>query len=708
VERNAFARAWSYLLEYSSFATWSAMLAAVGTSLVYVALLAVLGLFADLIVYEGRVSHYAELNYRQRQNFYEAWEKKLSAEERLAWVQRAAPPEFALAKLAGVDRDLSASEWEARWRGYVKFVLAKQVNQTASDTFQPDLTRDFGALGLVVRTHQHWAGGIIGLFVAWNSWSWQPVFGSTASLSYLGGLLLFTLALALVRGLFKAVMFGYAAEASVEVATRLRRSLYHHTFRLGNQALRSSGAIETNALFGRHIDNIHEALFVWLTTVVREPVKFALLLTFALMVHFWLSLLCLLAAAVVWIIGGQIAAYYRRHGRLAAHRATFLSGLMQESLRLVQLVKSYTMELFNQSRIERHLTEHSKALATRLRGDTSPKPVLVVFGTVAAGIVLYIIGLIVLSDGVSVASMILLVTALASLFEPLRNRFAAQRLLRKGTESAEKVFEYLDRKPDVDQATGADYLPRMATALELSDVTVREPGSSRFLLQGINLKLQAGEKIAVCGADDAEKHALAYLVPRFLDPTSGEVRIDGKGLRWVTLESLRVQVGVVLQQNLVFNDSVANNIGCGDTNYTLPQIIEAAKLAHAHHFIMKLPHGYETPIGEMGHQLSKSEQFRIGLARAILRDPALMVVEEPAEALDEDTHALLNDTFSRILSERTCIFLPNRLSTVRSCDRVYLLNQGRIQAEGEHDMLMKSNELYRHLTYMRYNEFAQS
>jgi ATP-binding cassette subfamily B protein len=163
---------------------------------------------------------------------------------------------------------------------------------------------------------------------------------------------------------------------------------------------------------------------------------------------------------------------------------------------------------------------------------------------------------------------------------------------------------------------------------------------------------------------------------------------------------------MVLQPNLVFNDSVANNIGCGDPAYNLQRIVEAAKLAHAHQFIQKLPQGYETPIGEMGHSLKLGEKFRIALARAILRDPAILVIEEPALPLDDDTKTMIDDTFQRVLTGRTVIFLPHRLSTIRNCDQVFLLYQGQIEASGEHRELLASSDLYRHLQYLEFNEFA--
>jgi ATP-binding cassette subfamily B protein len=253
---------------------------------------------------------------------------------------------------------------------------------------------------------------------------------------------------------------------------------------------------------------------------------------------------------------------------------------------------------------------------------------------------------------------------------------------------------------------GAEFLPPLAKQIEFDNVSLREPGSGRMLLEEVTLTIPAGQRIGLVGADDLEKHALVYLIPRLLDPTSGEIRIDQHNLRWVTLDSLRAQTGIVLSHNLVFHDSVANNIGCGDNAYTLPQIIEAAKVAHAHHFIQKLPQGYETPIGELGHPLSVSEQFRIALARAILRDPFLFIIEEPVSPLDDDTKGMIDDTLNRVLPGKTVIFLPHRLSTIRRCDQVFLLYQGQIEATGEHRDLLANNELYRHLQYLEFNEFA--
>jgi ATP-binding cassette subfamily B protein len=210
------------------------------------------------------------------------------------------------------------------------------------------------------------------------------------------------------------------------------------------------------------------------------------------------------------------------------------------------------------------------------------------------------------------------------------------------------------------------------------------------------------------GLDSVERQAIASLLTRFVDPTIGEIRFDGKNIRWVTLDSLRMQTALVMRDQYVYNDTVMNNIGCGEPSFSLPQIVEAAKLVHAHHFIQKLPYGYETRVGDLGHPLDAGQMFRVALARAILRDPAVLIIEEPAETLDDRTKKLLDDAYARILSDRTVIFFPRRLSTLKSSDRVFVIRGGTLLAEGEHRELLRDDESYRHLYYREFYVAAEN
>jgi ATP-binding cassette subfamily B protein len=635
--------------------------------------------------------------------------------------------------LSGVPQALTLVKTEAKaltpagkatvWRAHLRSMLSQHHSEAAEPYWHDREVRDpegtdgespladRGILSLIVRGALHlpdrYAGRIIGGAARVMPWTWSVGDPEHPNYGYfLRNLLILALALALIRALAMFVMGQSAARAAIEATNRLRRALYHHTYRLGTLAFRSLGPGEAVGIFTRQLEAVHDALYTWLTVIDREPVKFFLLLAFALALDIRLALAFLIFAILVWLIGGQLAAFYRQQQRAGLRRAAEQLAMLQESLMLMRLVKCYLMELFNQSRVERQLAAYAGAQMRRYRGEAIYRPLLLFLGTLAGAVLLYVAGLTIISGRLGVPRAIVLATALASLFWPMVHWLETRRSLRRGRTAAVIMFKFLDRPGEVGQVVGAEFLSPLSSRLEFDDVSLKEPGTGRKLLQNISLTVQAGQRVAIVGPEDMEKHALIYLIPRLLDPDSGEIRIDQHNLRWVTFDSLRAQVAIVLQHNLVFNDTVANNIGCGDPSYDLPKIIEAAKTAHAHHFIQKLPRGYETSIGELGHPLNNGEQFRVALARAILRDPALLIIEEPDTVLDDDTKALLDDTFARVLPGRTVIFLPHRISTIRRCDRIFLLHNGQIEAAGDHRELLTQSELYRHLQYLEFNVFA--
>ncbi|HJZ90089.1 MAG TPA: ABC transporter ATP-binding protein [Gemmataceae bacterium] len=768
MEPSAFSRVRA-LLKYARPAQWTAIISGIATAVLYALLLLVLALFVDLLVTRGRVPSFAELPPREQEVALKDW-AVLSDDDRSRALQEVgfgpvenvsdrtdpdalpadvqtrvrmyrglvgregydAAPALGAAddealrdwarkrRFTGDPYTLAALEHEWRWRANLWHYLNRRVGPDAAEGWKSGLVPDsaaaqlgvqlsgrepHGILGLVVRQRNTLWGRPTAAFASWAGWTYK---GDDPNRSYLTGLLVLGVGLVFLRGLLFVVMNYSAARAALEVVTRLRRSIYHHTARQGAMTIDHGAVDEASGLFTRQAEAVHEALLYSLTYSYRYAIFFPLMLLIALVTHFWLSLAFVMFALLVWAMAGQLSKSLRRQSRLASRVAANRLELLLESLRQVRLVKSYLMELFNQSRVERQLADYSKAYLRRSRGDGFAKPMLATFAAMAGLCLLYLAGRVVLNDALSVAGLILLSVAFLSLYFPVRARLVGRRVLRHGREGAAAIFEFLDRRGDLATYPDAEFLPGVARGIEFADVTVREPGTGRLLLKKVNLKVRAGTRVGIVASDPEEQHALVSLIPRFLDPSDGEIKVDGRNLKWVTQDSLRAQIGLVLQNSLVFNDTVANNIGCGDPSFTLPQIIEAAKLAHAHQFIQRLPYGYETPIGELGHSLKPGEQFRIALARAVLRDPSMYIIEEPPEHLDDDTKDLVDDTLNRILSGKTVIFLPHRMSTLRSCDRIYLLHEGRVVAAGEHRELMADNELYRHLYYLEFNPFAEA
>lgn len=617
MDSAAFARARSFL-NYTPLAKWFAILSGVAAALLYVALLVVLALFADLM--EGAV--------------------------------------------------------------------LKNLGHASN-------------LPLVVRDRSNLLGNLIAPLSARSD---RGLFD--ASSAYLWGLFLTAVALAMLRVGFLVLAHSAAARASISAVSRLRLAVYLQAYRAGAPSFGAKEASESVSLSASHVEAIQTGLFAWLTAAFCEPVKFGLLLLFAMLVDFWLASAFLLFALLVWLVGGQIAAFFRMRGRAAERRSAGQLVLFHESLQRIGLVKVYLMEKFNLGRLESQLDKHAQAQLERSRGDAFYRPMIILVGMLAVLILLLVAGFVISSGYLGVTNALVMVAALVSLYWPAAAWIDYGGKLRASKNSARLLFDFLDRGGGVAQIKEAEFLPALSHKLEFDKVTVLERGTGRKLLDSISLTIAAGQRVALVGPDDAEKHALVSLLPRFVDATSGDIRLDRKTIRRVTLDSLRAQIGLVLQHHLIFSDTVANNIGCGDPSYNLTRIIEAAKVAHAHQFIQNLPKGYETPIGELGRACTSGEAFRIGLARAILRDPAIVIIEEPSEPLDDDTKSLIDDTYARVLPGRTVIFLPHRLSTIRDCDQVLLIHEGKLEAAGEHRELLSQSDLYRHLQYLEFNEFA--
>ena len=554
-----------------------------------------------------------------------------------------------------------------------------------------------GLLSLVAREQGHWYTPALETVARIVPWTWRETTLGAPNLALLATLIGLAALLVIIRGVALNLSSYWATVATVDAGIRMRRAVYTHGQRLSAVAIRPEAQAEAGELVSDRVDAIQDGFDAAQTTLIRAPLVAVLSLIVLISSHGWLTISILALTALTWLVAGSAAAYFRRDARHAARRVESRLGLIRESMTGLQLAKSYLMERFSQTRFERHLSELSKSAWRRQRGDAVSRPTLLAVISLAGLLGLFLAGRVVLSGDMTLASLATKAVALATLVVALGRWFGARPRVRRASGAAADVFEFLDRRGDAGQAIDAEFLQPLAKQLELLDISLREPGTGRMLLEHVSFRVPAGTTAAVVSADPAESHALAYVLTRFSDPTAGEVRIDGKNTRWVTTESIRTQVAMILETGLTFSDTVANNIGCGDAIYTLPQVIAASKLAHAHQFVQRLPYGYETRIGTGGMQLSQGECFRIALARALLRDPSLLVIEEPTGGLDADSVVLIDDTLSRVRAGRTVIFLARRPATVRSADQVFVLRHGKLAAAGSHDELLESSELYRQI-----------
>ncbi len=438
------------------------------------------------------------------------------------------------------------------------------------------------------------------------------------------------------------------------------------------------------------------AIKMFLGKALREPLIALFMLGFAMLLNWQLTLIFIGAAPLVLWLLGLFGKKMKRATRKSLVVSSQMLAKLQESMAGLRVVKVYNRQEYERRtfkglnhRLLRQLLKISKV-------DAATTPVLEVLG-MAAGSAALIVGVQWVTASRMDSSVFLgLLILLGAAAESVRKTSDVWNRIQEANAAAERVFAVID-EPVEHERSGAIELGRLSRSIEFADVVFTYPGSLRPALSRINLTVQAGHNIAVVGPNGSGKTTLANLIPRFYDPDSGRILIDGKDIRDVTLASLRNQIGMVTQDMVTFNGSIAANIGYGKAGASTEEIIRAAKLAFAHEFIEPLPNGYETVIGEQGTGLSGGQLQRVVIARAILKNPAILIFDEATSQVDADSEAKIHKAIEEIMQDRTSFVIAHRFSTVIAADVIVVMDDGRIIAEGQHEELVRDCPLYRSL-----------
>jgi ABC-type multidrug transport system fused ATPase/permease subunit len=515
-------------------------------------------------------------------------------------------------------------------------------------------------------------------------------------------------ALGWLRSMFETRSRALLMRHSLDIATRLRQSVHRQTLRLGPSDLEGRSSEQAFQLFTVEVDRLREGVFRFADRIGRDPFQLLVLVALGLAVNPRLGVVCLVPAGACWLV----ATWQRRRTEEGRHlweaRTEKELRLLAESLDRTRLVRGFAMESFEQQQFRKALDRFESNTAAELTSKAWARRGVRTMIAVCFALVVLLVGWSIMlpPQEIAFSSGALMLAAFAIAGFPLQRLARLREENEPAEQAAHRLQNYLNLIPEVGQAVGARFLQPLARMLTLEKVSYTTPGK-RPLLRGLNLKIPAGRSVALVATDPLEGLALAYLLPRFIEPQEGRILIDGEDVAWVTLESLRAETVFVGGKDPFLTATIRDNISGGSPNYSIQEITDAAKISHAHNFIIKLPQGYETVIGEHGEQLDAGQAFRLGLARAILRKPAFLIIEEPSEPLDDDTKALLDDAYKRITPHRTVLFLARRLSTVKRADEIVLLHQGRLAGIGPHARLVQSSPLYRHWEYINFNEFRQ-
>ncbi len=486
---------------------------------------------------------------------------------------------------------------------------------------------------------------------------------------------------------------------------RLREHLHRHSLRLDPGDLDGSRNRITTTLFQNTARQLETDSQTWGRLMLCGAADLVALLVLIGLVNLRVGAECLIPIVVCWYVLRLESSRHEASQRLLSEQVDRGLERLAIGLRKTRIVSGYGMESFEQQQFESNLQQYGDRCAhlrrQRLRSVWATRAML----TACAAIMLFILVRHLLVDAdFGVATATVLLASVAGVFLALKTLQPARSLVVSGAIASDEINEYLRRVPAVGQVVGAKFLEPMARTLQFDQISY-ETDDQRVVLKNLDLRISGGERVALLSMKPDETRALASLIPRFNNPHKGQVLIDGQDIQQATLESLRAEVMIVSAEDSLFNASVLDNITCGQKDISRQDAIEASKIVHAESFIRQLPHGYEAVIGEHGHQLEIGQAYRLSLARAVARNPAILIIEEPRAALDAETKAMLDDAYQRIAARRTVIFLPTRLSTVKKCDRIVMLNEGRVAVDGKHDELVRTSELYRHWEYVNFNVF---
>ncbi len=543
-------------------------------------------------------------------------------------------------------------------------------------------------------------------------WSWLPLFCHYAPLteSSQG-----TLALLVGLGLLTAIILmfsrsrarSHSLDSAREVATRLRKSIHRQTLRLGPSDLTGQRHQTAYKLFTDTVDEIRDSLMQYRWRIARGTILLSAMFFAVLAIDWRLAIQCLVPSAACW----WVYRYERQRGAaqrlLADSHAETESRFLADGLKQTRLVRGYNMESFEEALFENHLGRLSAESQTGRRLENNALRLARIVVAAAVAIVILLIGLRVLSitDPLPLSSGFALAVALGIIVRESASMERALGERRTLVIAGERIYRFLDEIPEVGQAVGAKFIQPVAKSIVLEAVHYHNRGHE--ILRGIDLRIEANSQVSLVSLDPLLPKAVAYLLPRFVEPSKGRVLFDGEDIAWGTLESIHAETLYVGGDDPVLSGTVLENLICGDPRFSIQDAIEAAKTVHINKFISSLPLGYETTLGEHGVAIGVGQAFQIGLARAVLRNPAVIVIQEPATILDDDIRIAIDDAYQRMTQGRTVVFLPSRLSTIRRSDQVVLLHDGKVEGVGAHSELRKASELYRHWDYITFNSFSR-
>jgi subfamily B ATP-binding cassette protein MsbA len=514
------------------------------------------------------------------------------------------------------------------------------------------------------------------------------------------------LAAFLLKNIFGYVQGYFMAYVEYLSMKDLRDDAYKHMHKLPIGYFKSERVGNIISRFTNDVNIIQASISATFSNLIKEPLTIIVFLGIAISISWRLSLFAFIIVPIASLIIAWIGTKLKKQTIILQTKMADITSILQETISGVKIVKAFGMEQFENQRFMNETKNYFKLVLKIVRIRNLSSPITEILSVIIGVVIIYYGGILVLVDGTLNASQFLgFLFAIFQMMPPIKELGSVNNRIQEASAAADRVFEIIDIEPHIKNIPNAIQLKDFKDEILFKNVSFKYEDSEVNVLENLNFSVKRGEIIALVGPSGGGKSTLADLIPRFYDPTEGQIFLDGNDIKEVAIESLRSKMGIVTQETFLFDTNIAENIAYGLTNYPMEKIIEAAKTANAHNFISEMPNGYNTIIGERGVKLSGGQRQRLTIARALLKNPEIMIFDEATSALDNESEILVQEAIERLMLNRTTFVIAHRLSTIRNATSILVLDRGRIIQKGTHDKLITEEKgLYKKLYEMQFRD----
>ena len=538
-------------------------------------------------------------------------------------------------------------------------------------------------------------------FNALLSFVYTQVFGENfEQLKFLGLLGGVTVGMNFFSNLFRYASAMTVEKLRVNTLQKMRDEMFAHVVNMNVGYFSEQRKGDIMSKITQDVMVVQFCITNTLQVAFRDPFLIVGYLVLMIGISWQLSLFAVIFLPIVGLVIGNIVKRLRHPAKRGQERMGDMVSVLDESLSGMKIVKGYNATGFIVEKFKKINAELSRLLISMARRQQLASPMSEFLGITAVAVILVFGGTLVNEGYVTGAGFIAFIAAFSQITRPLRSFIDQFANINQGVAAGERIFTIIDTESGVKDSDDAVEFEGLKESIELRNVDFSYDGE-RKVIDNASIIIRKGETIALVGASGGGKSTLSELIPRFYDVTAGEVLFDGVPVNKYKQESLRKKMSIVSQETVLFNDTIEGNILMGKPSATREEVIEAAKIANAHSFIMETPEGYDTNIGDRGNKLSGGQRQRLSIARAVLKNPEILILDEATSALDTESEKLVQDALTKLLVGRTSIVIAHRLSTIYNADRIYVIDQGRVAEEGTHKELLEKGGIYAHLIEMQ-------